>query len=78
MAAVNYRTINIDALDPDSSANFDLNTLRPSVQPLSAEEVQSTVSQIRQVLRSGDGQGALTAALEGAPYGADAKGKVRT
>lgn len=77
MAQTNYRTINIDALDLDSPANFDLSTLTPSVKPISTEEVQTNVNQIRQILRSGDSEGALRSALEAAPYGADARGKVR-
>jgi actin related protein 2/3 complex subunit 5 len=77
MATVNWRTINIDALDPDSPANFDLASLAPSVAPVSTADVQSLASQIRQLLRGGDSAGALQGALENAPYGADEKGKVR-
>jgi actin related protein 2/3 complex subunit 5 len=77
MANVNWRTINIDALDPDSPANFDLSSLTPAVAPVSAAEVQGNASQIRQLLRSGDTEGALTGALETPPYGADDRGKVR-
>jgi hypothetical protein len=77
MANVNWRTINIDALDPDSPANFDLSTLTPAVQPVSTADVQSLAGQIRQLLRGGDSEGALQGALENPPYGADDKGKVR-
>lgn len=76
MATLNWRTINIDALDPDSPANFDLTTLTPAVTPVSTADVQSLAGQIRQLLRGGDSQGALQGALENAPYGADEKGKV--
>lgn len=76
MAAVNWRTINIDALDPDSPANFDLTTLTPALAPVSASDVQSLATQIRQLLRGGDSEGALRGALENAPYGADERGKV--
>lgn len=76
MANVNWRTINIDALDPDSSANFDLTTLTPAVQPVSTSDVQTIANQIRQLLRGGDQEGALRGALENAPYGADEQGKV--
>lgn len=76
MANVNWRTINIDALDPDSPANFDLSSLTPSVAPVSTADVQSLAGQIRQLLRGGDSQGALQGALENPPYGADAQGKV--
>lgn len=76
MAAINYRTIDVDALDPDSSSNFDLSTLIPSVTPVSSADVQHNGSQARQLLRSGDSEGALRSALESAPYGADDRGKV--
>jgi len=73
--STNWRTINIDLLDPDSPANFDLTSLAPVVTPTSAAEVQSTATQIRQLLRGGDSEGALRGALDTAPYGADARGK---
>ncbi|KAF3032046.1 hypothetical protein E8E11_002114 [Didymella keratinophila] len=75
MANINWRTINIDALDPDSPANFDLSSLTPAVEPISTADVQNTSQQIRQLLRGGDNEGALQGALESAPYGADDKGK---
>ncbi|CAI6333802.1 unnamed protein product [Periconia digitata] len=75
MATVNWRTINIDALDPDSPANFDLSSLSPAVQPVSAADVQSLAGQIRQLLRGGDSEGALQGALENPPYGGDEKAK---
>jgi len=78
MALVNYRTIDIDALDADSPANFDLSTLTPGIQPVSTADVTSTAGQIRQLLRGGDAEGALRGALESVPYGADARGKVRS
>jgi actin related protein 2/3 complex subunit 5 len=77
MANVNWRTINIDALDPDSPANFDLSSLTPAVAPVSTADVQNSAQQIRQLLRGGDNEGALQGALENPPYGADDKGKVR-
>lgn len=76
MADFNWRTINIDALDPESAYNFDLSTLTPAVQPVSTSDVQTLAGQIRQLLRGGDSEGALKGALENAPYGADDKGKV--
>ncbi|QDS74041.1 hypothetical protein FKW77_009142 [Venturia effusa] len=75
MSLVNWRTINIDALDPDSPANFDLSTLTPDVVPVSAADVQQLATQCRQLLRGGDGEGALRGALENAPYGGDERGK---
>ena len=76
MANINWRTINIDALDPESAYNFDLSTLTPAVTPASTSDVQTLSGQIRQLLRGGDNEGALRGALENAPYGADEQGKV--
>lgn len=78
MSLTNWRTINIDALDPESATNFDLTSLAPGVVPVSTSDVQSIAQQVRQLLRGGDSEGALRGALETAPYGADAKGKVST
>lgn len=78
MANVNWRTINIDLLDPESSANFSTTSLSPSFPTVSITEVQSLGSQIRQLLRGGDTEGALRGALENAPYGGDGAAKVRT
>ncbi|KAF1832883.1 Arp2/3 complex 16 kDa subunit ARPC5 [Decorospora gaudefroyi] len=75
MANINWRTINIDALDPDSPANFDVSSLTPAVAPVSTADVQNNAQQIRQLLRGGDNEGALQGALENPPYGADDKGK---
>ncbi|KAI5356985.1 hypothetical protein Slin15195_G090850 [Septoria linicola] len=72
---INWRTIDIDALDPESSSNFDLTTLTPAIVPTSSAEVQTLAGQIRQLLRGGDSEGALRGALENAPYGADDAGK---
>ncbi|KZF23521.1 Arp2/3 complex 16 kDa subunit ARPC5 [Xylona heveae TC161] len=75
MAYVNYRTIDVDRLDPDSSINFDTSTLLPPLVPVSAADVQSLAGQIRQLLRGGDAEGALIGALQNAPYGGDDKAK---
>ena len=76
-ANVNWRTINIDALDPESAYNFDTSSLTPGLVPVSAAEVQSLGQQIRQLLRGGDAEGALRGAMEMAPYGGDGEAKVR-
>ncbi|PVH71868.1 Arp2/3 complex 16 kDa subunit ARPC5 [Cadophora sp. DSE1049] len=68
----NWRTINIDALDPESSSNFDTSTLHPAFAPVSENEVRGIGQQVRQLLRGGDAEGALRGALESAPYGGDA------
>jgi len=72
----NWRTINIDALDPETSTNFDTATLHPAFAPVSADEVRSIGQQVKQLLRGGDAEGALRGALESAPYGGDASVKV--
>ena len=74
----NYRLINIDRLDPESPSNFDVTTLSPAVAPVSYSDVQTLAGQIRQLLRSGDTEGALRGALENAPCGGDDRTKVRT
>lgn len=76
MAEFNWRTINIDALDPESSYNFDLKTLTPTVQEVSTQDVQQLSGQIRQLMRGGQSEEALKGALENPPYGADEQGKV--
>lgn len=73
----NWRTINIDALDPESAYNFDLTSLTPGVSQQSTQEVQSLVNQARQLARGGDAEGALVGLLEQPAYGADAGAKVR-
>ncbi|KAI9806234.1 MAG: hypothetical protein M1825_006349 [Sarcosagium campestre] len=71
MSVQNYRLINIDRLDPESSANFDISTLVPAATPVSSNDVQGLAGQLRQLLRGGDTEGALRGALENAPYGGD-------
>ncbi|TVY59430.1 Actin-related protein 2/3 complex subunit 5 [Lachnellula cervina] len=68
----NWRTINIDALDPESSSNFDTTTLHPAFAPVSDAEIRNVGQQVKQLLRGGDAEGALRGALESAPYGGDA------
>jgi hypothetical protein len=67
----NWRTINIDALDPESSLNFDLASLYPAGNntQISESDVRSLAVQVRQLLRGGDAEGALRGACEGAPVG---------
>ena len=76
MATANWRTINIDLLDPESPANFATTSLVPSVPSVSASEVQALSGQIKQLLRGGDAERALRGALENVPYGGDAGAKV--
>ncbi|KAH0563200.1 hypothetical protein GP486_002231 [Trichoglossum hirsutum] len=75
MSLQNYRLINVDKLDPESSSNFPISTLSPPVAPVSSADVQSLAGQIRQLLRGGDTEGALRGALENVPYGGDDRSK---
>ncbi|KAI1106835.1 Arp2/3 complex 16 kDa subunit ARPC5 [Jackrogersella minutella] len=63
-----WRTINIDALDPDSSQNFDTSTLHPPLPEISEPEVRQLNSAVRQLLRGGDAEGALRGCLESPVY----------
>ncbi|KAI2632288.1 Arp2/3 complex 16 kDa subunit ARPC5 [Hypoxylon sp. NC1633] len=63
-----WRTINIDALDPDSSQNFDTSTLHPPLPEISEAEVRQLNAQVRQLLRGGDSEGALRGCLETPVY----------
>lgn len=77
MASTNYRTINVDAYDPESSYNFDLATLQPANLPAPSTSAESAqvATQIRQLLRAGDSLGALSSALETAPVAGDESAK---
>ncbi|KAI0873651.1 actin-related protein 2/3 complex subunit 5 [Hypoxylon argillaceum] len=63
-----WRTINIDALDPDSSQNFDTSTLHPPLPEASEADVRALNGQVRQLLRGGDAEGALRGCLETPVY----------
>jgi actin related protein 2/3 complex subunit 5 len=63
-----WRTINIDALDPDSSVNFDISTLHPPLPEISEADVRQLATQVRQLLRGGDAEGALRGCLEAPVY----------
>ncbi|KAI9862722.1 MAG: hypothetical protein M1813_004218 [Trichoglossum hirsutum] len=75
MSLQNYRLINIDKLDPESSSNFPISTLSLPVASISSADVQSLAGQIRQLLRGGNTEGALRGALDNAPYGGDDRSK---
>ena len=77
MAQINYRTINVDAFDPDSSVNFPMDSLLPATLPApsNASEAANVASQVRQVLRSGDAEGALRYVLDTAPLAGDDRAK---
>jgi actin related protein 2/3 complex subunit 5 len=63
-----WRTINIDALQEDSSVNFDTSTLHPPLPEVSEPEVRQLAGQVRQLLRAGDAEGALRGCLESPVY----------
>ena len=77
MAQLNYRTINIDVLDPESSINFPMDTLLPATlpAPTTSSDAASVASQVRQLLRGGDAEGALRYVLDTAPLGGDDRAK---
>lgn len=73
MSQINYRTINIDQLDPESSVNFPMETLLPATlpQPETSSDAANIATQVRQLLRGGDAEGALRTVLDTAPLGGD-------
>jgi actin related protein 2/3 complex subunit 5 len=77
MSTLNYRTINIDAFDPDSPQNFPIETLLPATlpPPSNSSGAANTATQVRQLLRSGDAVGALRHVLETAPLAGDESAK---
>lgn len=77
MANINYRTVNVDIYDPESSENFPLPTLLPSSLPAPSTSSESAqiAQQVRQLLRAGDSLGALQSALETAPLAGDESAK---
>lgn len=72
-----WRTINIDALQEDSSVNFDTSTLHPPLPEIGEAEVRSLAGQVRQLLRGGDAEGALRGCLEMPVYNGNDLAKVR-
>lgn len=72
-----WRTVNVDALDPDSSLNFDTSTLHPPLPELSEDDVRQLNGQVRQLLRGGDAEGALRGSLETPVYNGSDAAKVR-
>lgn len=77
MAQVNYRTINVDQLDPEAPINFALETLLPSSlpPPITASDAANVAAQVRQMLRGGDPEGALRGVLDAAPLSGDDRAK---
>ena len=73
MAQINYRTVNVDAYDPEASVNFPLDSVLPSSLPAPSTQGETAQigTQVRQLLRAGDSLGALQSALETAPLAGD-------
>lgn len=63
-----WRTVNIDILTEDSSVNFDTSTLHPPQPEVSEADVRTLSTQVRQLLRGGDAEGALRGCLETPVY----------
>jgi actin related protein 2/3 complex subunit 5 len=72
-----WRRINIDALNEDSSVNFDTSTLVPPQPEISEAEAKQLAGQIRQLLRGGDAAGALRGCLDSPVYNGTDAAKVR-
>lgn len=66
-----WRTINIDALDPESSQNFDTTTLHPPLAETREADARQLNQGVRQLLRGGDAEGALRGCLESPVYAGD-------
>ena len=77
MANINWRTVNVDAYDPESATNFDLASVLPSTLPAPSTSGESAqiAQQVRQLLRAGDSLGALQSALETSPLAGDEQAK---
>jgi actin related protein 2/3 complex, subunit 5 len=77
MSQINYRTINVDSLDPEAPINFPLDTLLPGnlPPPTTSSAAAGVATQIRQLLRGGDSEGALRHVLDTAPLGGDDRAK---
>ncbi|KAK8086648.1 actin-related protein 2/3 complex subunit 5 [Apiospora phragmitis] len=73
-----WRTINIDALDPDSSQNFDTTSLHPPLPEINEADVRQLNAQVRQLLRGGDAEGALRGCLETPVYNGSESAKTVT
>ncbi|KAF8244846.1 Arp2/3 complex 16 kDa subunit ARPC5 [Wilcoxina mikolae CBS 423.85] len=73
MSQVNYRLIDVDAFDPDHSLPPE--PLTPRFPTVALGNIQTVAAHCRQLLQSGDQEGALRSALENVPYGGDDQSK---
>jgi actin related protein 2/3 complex subunit 5 len=74
MAAVNFRKIDVDSLDPENIISQE--DLIPPQRVVSIDEISRRSQQVKQTLSKGDYAGALSLALEDPPYGGDDQVKV--
>lgn len=74
MAQINWRLIDVDALDPESV--FPAELLCPPQPPADLSEYQGIAQHCRQALQKGDTESALKDALSYPPYGGDENVKV--
>lgn len=74
LAMEDWRRIDIDALDPENFVSVE--ELSPEVPPVSAQEVQSKINNIRTLISKGSHSDAVLFALDEPPYGADVESKV--
>lgn len=70
MVSEDWRSIDIDALEPDSHLTKE-DLLPTDIPPTTIEQVQQVANQIRSNLSSGQFQQALSLALDNVPYVAD-------
>jgi actin related protein 2/3 complex subunit 5 len=71
-----WRTIQIDALQEDSSVNFDTTTLRPPLPEVTEAAVREVSTQVRQLLRGGQAEDALRECLLAPVYNGSELAKV--
>ncbi|ANB14900.1 hypothetical protein AWJ20_2514 [Sugiyamaella lignohabitans] len=74
MATVNFRRIDVDALDPDNAPSEDV---YPQFPPVSIQEVTQIGSEAKSALSKGNFSSSLKLLLGSPPYGGDAQTKVR-
>lgn len=67
----NWRRIDIDAFDPDSGRLTAQDLIPPNETPVTLQDLQSKISQLRSLASSGAMDSAVKLATSDPPYGAD-------
>lgn len=67
----NWRRIDIDAFDPDSGRLTAQDLIPPNEVPVTLQDIQPKISQLRSLASSGDMLSAIQLAVNDPPYGAD-------